>query len=202
MNSLKKLVILMICWLFAGFSAPLYSQTTVNVNISPGTLKDIPDITNITHLTITGHINDSDIAFMRDNIPNLVELDLSEAIIIEKYDETGYQYHTNQMPNSSFINKTSLISVVLPNGLTSIGDQAFGNCSNLTDITLPAGLTYIGNAAFQNCSSLNDINFPAGLTFIGDVAFYNCSNLMNITFPAGLDYIGYNAFYNCSSLVT
>ena len=92
-------------------------------------------------------------------------------------------------------------AVIVPDGVTSIGDRAFypgwNKSSNLTTVTLPEGLTSIGNSAFMECSSLTSITLPEGLKHIGDDAFHRCGNLNNINFPEGLISIGEGAFYRC-----
>ena len=72
-------------------------------------------------------------------------------------------------------------SVVIPAGVTSIGDYAFTGASSLTSITIPAGVTSIGYGAFQNATALTNIIIPASVTTIGDLAFANTILLTNIT---------------------
>ncbi len=50
-------------------------------------------------------------------------------------------------------------SVTIPNGITSIGNNAFHYCNSLTSITIPDGVTNIGELAFYDCSSLTGITF-------------------------------------------
>ena len=92
--------------------------------------------------------------------------------------------------------------VVLPDGLTHIGNEAFAGCEKLTTITLPASLTHIGDWAFNGCENLTAITLPAGLSHIGDWAFFRCYNLTTITLPDSLIHIGDYAFSECSSLTT
>ena len=103
-----------------------------------------------------------------------------------------------RMPPSAFRGDTSMTSIALPAGLTSLGGFAFYGCSSLTSIKLPAGLTSIDGLAFRGCSSLTSIELPAGLTSIGEFAFSGCSSLTSIELPAGLTSIGDNAFHGCS----
>ncbi len=93
-----------------------------------------------------------------------------------------------------------LEKIILPDSLTKIGDYAFKDCSSLTEINLPDELDSIDDWAFKGCSSLRKIKFPDSLTEIGDRAFYGCTSLTEINFPDSLTKIGDYAFAYCSSL--
>lgn len=60
----------------------------------------------------------------------------------------------NKIDCGAFSNCSNLISITIPNGVTSIGEHAFSGCSSLTSITIPNSVTSIGNSAFCGCSSL------------------------------------------------
>ena len=96
--------------------------------------------------------------------------------------------------------RTTITSVVIKSGVTSIGNNAFYNCSALTTITIPSGVTTIGNRAFYNCSALTTITIPSGVTTIGNDAFNSCSALTAFTIPSGVTSIGNEAFSRCSKL--
>ena len=103
--------------------------------------------------------------------------------------------------DEAFLGCWNLTTVDLPDGLTSIGNYAFKDCdSNLTSIELPDSVTSVGESAFSGCDSLNDIKLSAGLTSIGDTAFYDCGKLTCIELPAGVTTIGNFVFLNCGSL--
>ena len=70
--------------------------------------------------------------------------------------------------------------MTIPDGVTSIGDNAFYGCSGLTSITIPDSMTSIGEYAFGNCSNLASITIPTNVTSIGDDAFYFCNSLTAI----------------------
>ncbi len=102
--------------------------------------------------------------------------------------------------DSAFAYCSNIESIVLPEGLTSIGEDAFYNCSNIESIVLPEGLEVIGESAFDCCSNIEIIILPEGLEVIGDYAFAYCSNLKSLTIPSSLGSTSYDSFYKCSSL--
>lgn len=99
----------------------------------------------------------------------------------------------------AFIDK-KLSSIILPDGLTHIGDSAFGRCKNLFSINFPDGLIHIGDKAFYRCENLYSITLPNGLMQIGEYAFLCCESLSSITLPNGLKNIGNSAFQGCKNL--
>jgi len=107
-----------------------------------------------------------------------------------------------RVPANAFRGDTSMTSIELPAGLTSLGDEAFRDCSSMTSIALPASLTVICLRAFSGCSSLTSIALPAGLTSLGDCAFYGCSSMTSIELPASLTSLGDEAFRDCSSMTS
>ncbi len=98
------------------------------------------------------------------------------------------------MPWNSF--KTSITSLVIEDGVTTIGDRAFYGCTALASVTFPETFNTLGNYAFYNCSGLTSIALPEGITAIGNSAFYGCTSLASVTLPSTLTSIGSNAFIN------
>ena len=92
--------------------------------------------------------------------------------------------------------------VVIPNGVTSIGDFAFHCCSSLTSVAIPDGVTAIGDKAFKECKNLTSVTIPDSVTFIGKNAFEDCESLKSIVFPSGGKFISNNTFEGCSSLTS
>ena len=91
-------------------------------------------------------------------------------------------------------------TVVINEGVTSIGIYAFCKCSGLTSITIPASVKNIKTCAFLECGSLTSIAISEGVESIGSNAFCNCNSLTSITIPVSVESIGSNAFYECSKL--
>ena len=90
--------------------------------------------------------------------------------------------------------------VVIPQGVTSIGDYAFRGCSGLTSITIPNSVTSIGEEAFSYCSRLTSVTIPNSVMSIGDSAFWNCDGLTSVAIPDSVTSIGDWAFRGCSNL--
>ena len=95
--------------------------------------------------------------------------------------------------------------IVIQNGVTSIGSNAFYQCSDMQarlDLSDAKALTSIGNYAFYGCKKLTgSLEIPNRVTEIGAGAFRDCNNLSgNFNLPEGLQSVGNNAFYNCYNL--
>ena len=103
--------------------------------------------------------------------------------------------------NHLYLNGEEITNLVIPEGVTSIGDYAFRGCSGLTSVTIPKSVTSIGGLAFQSCS-LTSIIIPESVTSIGFRAFSDCSCLTSVTIPNSVSNIGNNPFGGCSSLTS
>jgi len=92
-------------------------------------------------------------------------------------------------------------TVVIEQGVTSIGSEAFRSCDNLTSVTIAGSVTSIGTRAFCACSSLTSVALPSGLEYIGSFAFEK-SALTSIIIPASVATIAQGAFSECTSLAS
>ncbi len=103
-------------------------------------------------------------------------------------------------PWTSEANYSSITSVVIGNGVTSICGKAFLQCPNLTSVSIPSSVTSIGDYTFSGCTGLTSIEIPASVTSIGMRAFQNCSNLATVTvYAPSCSLVGF-AFDGCTKL--
>ena len=100
----------------------------------------------------------------------------------------------------AFVDCKSLRSIVIPDGITSIGYGAFSGCKSLADIVIPDSVSSIGDCAFEGCKSLCSLVIPDSVTGIGEGAFYDCKSLISIVIPDSVTSIGRGAFSGCTSL--
>ena len=141
------------------------------------------ELNTTTNLKITGTIDARDFKTMRDNMPLLIDLDLS-GVIIQTYSGTegpndGYTiYAANAIPNHAFytqstnMGRKSLQTILLPQTLTTIEVAAFASCG-LTEISLPNGISSVQDWAFAG-NNLSSVTIPATLSSIGLCTFtYN-----------------------------
>ena len=80
-----------------------------------------------------------------------------------------------------YLNDEPINNLVIPAGVTQIGDYLFYGCNGLTSVTIPNSITSIGTNAFSGCTSLTSIEIPNSVTSIGSNAFDGC-NIANINY--------------------
>ncbi len=210
---------------------------SVDVNITiPGTfglevLKQVDYLRDVNYLKVGGSLNSDDLELLRGSLPNLVEIDYSDLNVEDftsSYAPSNSKFMSIVLPKSlkaisSGISSPNLRSVVVPEGVTSIGSDVFSSCSMLKDVTLPSTLKSIGRYCFYG-TKIENVELPEGLTFLGEHAFreiriseivipdsleilasyvfYGCSRLTNVVLPNNLREIGSYAFADCPNLKT
>ena len=191
------------------------------INSSAGHLKESitaagKDYRELQALKVTGQINAQDFYFMRDSMDRLSALNLKEAVIrggtqSQLSTPAGdYTYNDHELPSEALTGKTSLLNLVLPDKLTTVGIAAFADCQNLTgSLNIPEGVTEIKVGAFLNCYSMTgSISLPTTLKYIGrgtDIwwfggTFQNCGFTSQLILPAALECIHGNDFEGCQNL--
>ena len=172
------------------------------------------DYTRIQNLKITGQIDHGDIAFLRKDMNNLSSLNLKEVrtdgeIIEREFDlEISNRFYNIVLPDDlttidrrAFYGQSIRGSLIIPEGVTRIGENAFGMCDNLTGVlSLPSTLSSIGRSAFNGCKFTCELLLPQNLNSIGEYAFLSCYGIYgNLILPEGLSEIEESVFSGCSN---
>lgn len=95
---------------------------------------------------------------------------------------------------------SNLESIIIPEGVESIGYESFGSCRQMTSITLPNSLFSIDRYAFSWCEKLENIVIPDNVTSIAEQAFYYCKELKSVTIGSSVASIGQYAFRDCNKI--
>lgn len=111
----------------------------------------------------------------------------------ETVTNNGTEYSVTKIGEYAFLG-SAVISVSMPECITSIDYNAFSGCQNLESVTLPESLTTLGKRAFGGCQSLKTIKIPSGVTAIPGYCFNGCVSLESVTIPEGVTAIGDEAF--------
>lgn len=122
---------------------------------------------------------------------------LDEDIVIPK------EYNGSRVmiiDTEAFKDCQTIKSVVIPESITTIREDAFDNCVNLERVKIEEGVKVIGEGAFSGCKDLKEIKIPSSITSIEKFTFYDCLRLEKVELPQELTSIGYGAFSNCRSL--
>ena len=92
--------------------------------------------------------------------------------------------------------------VIISEGITGIGNDAFRSCTSITNIEIPTSITSIGEGAFSWCTSLTSITIPDSVAEIGKIAFAGCTSLESIEIPSSVTSIGEGTFGFCENLMS
>ena len=122
---------------------------------------------------------------------------LTDTLSVSGTGSMGSFSSQEEIPWNQFLDKIEIVE--LENGVTDVGDLAFGLCSSLKKVSLPEGLKSIGALAFGYAdpgprNKLTEITIPSSVTSIGECAFANAA-LESIVIPNGVETIGDSAFY-------
>ena len=90
-------------------------------------------------------------------------------------------------------NRDKIESIIIKEGITSIGDFVFYDCVNLKSVSIPSSVTVMGKGSFSKCENLKSVTIP---TDILAGAFSECANLSRIDIPNSVKLIGDSAFLN------
>ncbi len=102
----------------------------------------------------------------------------------------------------AFYDHYKVINVTMTDDVTSIGGYAFNGCAALSTVRLSESLETIPYRCFCRCNSLTEITIPDSVSVIGSEAFWNCHNLTTVTIGNGVEVVGSRAFWCCYNLTT
>lgn len=170
-------------------------------------------------ITVTGSVDASDLAYLAATIEELHTLDLSgvtvaaykgprvganvysaPADVLPPYILAGLRAAHVRLPLSiKAIGEGALMDsrieeIVIPEGVTRVGADAFTQCLRLIRAELPEGVETMEARTFEGCGLLAEVSLPGRLSAIGDRAFFGCRSLVEIVMPASMTRIGHEAF--------
>lgn len=187
---------------FNDVATPFYPREDPGSNIDFVSIWQLPCMTKITN---------EKLLYTPWDLGNLLQhVDLSNS---RKLKELGsYAFHANlglttiilpdgleSIGNQCFLECRRLTTVTIPNNVKDLGQSCFLGCSALTAVTLPTNLNDLKNGAFRNCTNLKSIELPMDLQSIGPECFLGTA-LESVVFPTSVTEIGFHAFVSCASL--
>ena len=128
------------------------------------------------------------------------------ATFYDEEDQTWYRVveiegkYWSYSTNCAFAGSTNLVSVTIPDTVTTIGPYVFYGCTGLESIVIPDSVTTLDSGAFEGCSSLASATIGKGVTIVSGGLFNNCTSLANVKLAGNINVIYANAFANCDSL--
>lgn len=112
------------------------------------------------------------------------------------------EYGITEIENQAYYGRNDIASIVLPNSVEIIGNNAFCDCENLESVTIQNGVTDIKFNAFYECKKLKSVILPESLTEIGEYAFGRCESLESVEIPQNVSRITNNPFCGCKCKIT
>ena len=116
--------------------------------------------------------------------------------------EVLFENGIKQIPSSIFTGCTGIVTITIPDSVTTIGNGAFMNATNLRSVAFSNKLEKIDASAFSGCTNLEKIEFPDTVTTIGENAFEGCSSLSKVRLSTSIKKLDSGAFAKCNSLTS
>lgn len=119
---------------------------------------------------------------------------------ITSFIELKYFTQLQDISESAFEGCGSMVKVVLPEEVATIGARAFKGCTNLNNVTLHDGIDAIGEEAFAGCANMTSLILPSALESVATKSYMGCSNLKKVNFGGSISSVGDKAFYDTELL--
>lgn len=179
--------------------------TSINASaleVESGNLRNVVEDKAVATIVLTGTMDASDFDFIANEMTELTSLDLS-GVAIEAYEGEPIlmgqtSYPANTIPAYAFAG-SKLQSIILPKGVTGIGESAFAT-TPLAEVELPSTLKTIEMGAFSNCDALESLELPEGVELLGSHVMADCANLTTVKIGQGIKAIPEAAFARCEQL--
>ena len=168
----------------------LYAKWAVKAENVMNAIKNLPEGTH--NIFVVGKIDETTVK----NIERALLSKKNAKVNLDLSGTTGLE----SIPSRTFSRCIKLVSIKIPESVTSIGKAAFAECTSLTTIEIPASVTSIGVSAFGICTNLSNIEIPESVTSIDSIAFCRCTSLTTIEIPESVTNIDYNTFRGCTNL--
>ena len=134
------------------------------------------------------------------SMPNYGSTLAGTLIIPDSVEYNNTRYPVTAIGYNAFHHAYGIDTVVLPNTITTIKQEAFCACSDLVSVVIPNSVTTLGNLAFAACHNLSDLKIGESVTTIGNQAFDADTSLVSVTIPNSVVTIGQSAFSQNYSL--
>ena len=114
-------------------------------------------------------------------------------------DMTNYSEGNSHSP--WYIHRNTIKSLIIEDGITSIGNYSFNDCNKIDSVSIPSSVTIIGMYAFMGCKAINTITIPNGVAQIQNGAFHACNGLTSVMIPSSVVNVSH-PFSMCHNLST
>lgn len=128
--------------------------------------------------------------------PYLVLISVTQNVLSSKIHED-----TRVIADAACIGNSLVKELVVPDGVVTVGNNAFSNCLSLRSVVIGNGVETVGDGAFSR-TKISELSIGDSVKSIGANAFYNIATLKSLNIPDSVTEIGENAFFSCTALET
>lgn len=129
------------------------------------------------------------------------ELDEAGVLTLKGSGDMASYYYSGEIPWNELGITNDIKSIIVGEGITSIGSYAFYYCKNAVSVSIPSTVTKIGTYSFYS-TGITEITIPESVTEISKNAFSYSNKLVKVTLPSSLTKLADSVFIGCSSLTT